>query len=231
MTTAIIPHPGDDLVPEGWWQSTVVPWADEQASIDDVASATAHIVGLIGAYRTLGSDTLELTKARRYLELRWGQLLGDVTERQRTDLDEDLSHAGDSLSKDDRLRFRQLASGRDQVFELLEHATDPDDITRAACIRFARPPAPSARDAHSAIGFADDDGDEPTSLAESWTASHDRARRRIVDLLADVLGDLQRAGDDPTYSAATRASLIRLCESRARQATGQLGELAFSLER
>ena len=76
--TDLVPIPGTDLVPDGWCERTVMPWADEQLEQATIANASAQVAGLLEAYKTLGADTLELTKARRYLEVRWGELLGSA---------------------------------------------------------------------------------------------------------------------------------------------------------
>lgn len=229
-TTALVPAPGDDLVPDGWWLQVVVPWADRQADIDDLASAAAHVAGLIVTYRRLGSDTLELTKACRYLEVRWGEMLGQVVERQRTDLEPGLSQASDSLSKDSRLRFRQLAGGRDQVIELLERATESDEITRAACIRVARPPAPSARAAAAALsGMVDDEDDERIADAAAWQPSHERAVGRLLVQLQESIDRVTAARAAGSREAV--AEILRRAEVKARQAAAAAGDLAFQFER
>lgn len=233
MSTSVIPRPGDDLVPDGWWQRVVVPWADAQSDVESLALEVAKVSGLAEAWDVLGRDTTELIKARRYMEVRWGELLGEATMGRPAES----SHASELLSKDDRLRFRQLASHRAEVVELLEQATDAEEITRAACIRLAKPQAPTRRDAEAAIGFEDDDEDEPATPSpspaqpEAWTASEDRQRWRIDGLLTAAMQDLHDAASSSSYNRATRARLLREAEVKARRAYGQLGELAFSLER
>ena len=233
-TTDLIPAPGADLVPDGWWQSTVVPWADRQTDHLDIATAAAQIAGLIEAYDTLGADTLELTKARRYLELRWGEMLGPTEERQRTDLDPRLSLTSDSsLAKDTRYRFRKLALGRVQIVDLLERAQDPDEITRAACIRAAKPQTAKANAKDAAGMVAGMVIDEPIPTIDhgtgSWTDAHDRQARKIEGQLQT---SLQQLGDacSASLSSHARSDLLRGAEVRARQAAGALGALAFQFE-
>ena len=233
MTSAAlaVPVPGMDLVPDDWWQDVVVPWADEQSESRDVAVAAAQVAGMIEAYRTLGSDTLELTKARRYLELRWGELLGEGVQGHHSLSD---SHASESgLSKDDRHRFRQLAGARTQVLELLERATEPDEITRAACVRVAKP-ASSPRDAIGMLGsLEDDDEPEPENaggLQELWQQPHDRRRRKILELLDAARSEIDGASNEG-LTAHGISELLRSAETRCRQAYAQLGSLAFEFER
>ena len=131
-----IPRPGVDLVPDGWCESTVMPWADAQTEQSDIATGVAKVAALEAAYRTLGADALELTRARRYLELRWGELLGDGKPGRPSG--GETSHASeDSLAKDDRARFRKLAANRERVVEAIRTADDADALTRAALLRTA----------------------------------------------------------------------------------------------
>lgn len=130
---AVIPQPGTDLVPDGWCESTVVPWLVEQTSIDVLRTASAQLAGLETAYKTLNADTLELVKARRLLEVRIGDLLGPTTQGTRTDMEP--SHASESsIDKDERYRFRKLAENREAVEEIVRTATDADSLSRAAVL-------------------------------------------------------------------------------------------------
>ena len=75
---AIVPVPGTDLVPDGWCDATVVPWLAEQTDDSHMARAEATLAGLEAAYRTIGADTFEITKALRLVEIRHGELLGEA---------------------------------------------------------------------------------------------------------------------------------------------------------
>lgn len=135
---AVIPRPGQDLVPDGWCDSTVVPWLIEQADTSLLPGTAAQLDGLIAAYNTLNADTLELVKARRHLEVRWGELLGsapDPSQSKRTDLDPLHASNGSDVSRIERHRFRQLAAHRHDVVAALDEATDADEISRAALLR------------------------------------------------------------------------------------------------
>ena len=132
-TALSIPIPGHDLIPNGWWQSTVKPWADRQMEQAKIAETAANLAGLEAAWREMGLDAMELMKGRRYLELRWGELLGpgEKTRGERTDL----SHASDMLEKDNRYRFRQLATVPELVVQQIAIAEKEEQITRAALLR------------------------------------------------------------------------------------------------
>ena len=134
---APILQPGTDLVPDGWCEQVVMPWADQQAEEADIAQANAQVVGLEAAYKTLGADTLELVKARRYLEVRWGELLGDAreTQGQRTDLVTSTNVGKSPIDHHDRHRFRKMAKARLRVVELIRAATDADDLTAVRILK------------------------------------------------------------------------------------------------
>lgn len=127
VAAAPMPAPGSDLVPDGWCEQVVMPWADAQCEQAALAQAAAQLAGLEAAYRTLDADTLELVKARRYLEVRWGELLGPAKPGPPQS-----SHAReDSLGRHDRHRFRQMAKAKKQIVELIRTATDADQLSRA----------------------------------------------------------------------------------------------------
>lgn len=123
---------GNALVPSGWWESTVVPWADEQTDFGMIAEASAKVAGLEAAYRAIGADTLELTRARRYLEVRWGELLGPA-EHGGVRRGEDFKAVASDLilSKEQRDAFRQLAADRDRVLAILRDVDEADELSRA----------------------------------------------------------------------------------------------------
>lgn len=128
----VVPQPGAEMVPAGWCDSTMVPWADAQTEVSELAEAGAKLAGLEAAYRALNKDTLELTKARRYVELRWGELLGKAKPGPPSES----SLAGeDSLHRMERHRFRQLAENRERVIDILRDATDADHLSRAALLK------------------------------------------------------------------------------------------------
>lgn len=136
----VCPEPGTDLVPTGWADGVVVPWLKLQTEPAELPTAAACLDGLIAAYRTLGDDAFELVKARRLLEIRWGELLGPGQPGNPTGANQfrGTSHAcDDPLTKDDRLRFRQLAANKTRALDYIKRATDADDLSRAAVLRAA----------------------------------------------------------------------------------------------
>lgn len=132
--TALVPIPGSDLVPDGWCESTVMPWADEQSEVGPLKNAVAKLAGLQAAYQTLNADTLELVKARRYLEVRWGELLGPASLGSNQHSEASPASEG-SLSPNQRMAFRRIAESKSRVVDLLHDAKDADEISRAALLK------------------------------------------------------------------------------------------------
>lgn len=100
------------------------------------------------------------------------------------------------------------------------------------------PRAASPREAIGMVGGLEDD-DEPgasraaearRSQPNAWTDQHSRRRVRVAEMLTDALAGLERASD-PGLSPVAIAELLRSAEIKARQASAQLGDLAFSFER
>src|SRR5690606_27658731 len=111
VTLVPVPQPGTDLVPDGWCESAFVPWLEQTTAADELATAAAQLDGLVAAYRTLDADARELLKARRHLEVRWGELLGPARPgpQQSSLASEDL------LTPNQRMQFRRLAEHKDAV--------------------------------------------------------------------------------------------------------------------
>jgi phage N-6-adenine-methyltransferase len=124
--------PGTDLVPDGWWEATVVPWADEQTTDGTLRTMDAELAGFEAAWRQINKDTLELTRARRYLEIRRGELLGDAVDGRPK---ESSLTREDQLDHNLRYRFRLLAHAKAQALEILREAKDSDQVTRAALLK------------------------------------------------------------------------------------------------
>lgn len=143
--SAPVPQPGTDLVPDGWCEEVLVPWADAQYEQAALAEATAQLAGLEAAYATLGADTLELTKGRRYLEVRWGELLGPSPGKGAGGPGRE-SPASDSnsLSPMTRHRFRKMAEAKDRVVELIATATDADQLARVRVLKESKQAHPPA---------------------------------------------------------------------------------------
>lgn len=132
----LIPMPGTDIVPDGWADDYVWPWLQERTDTDGFTADAARLAGIEAAYKLIDADTLEIVKARRYLEVRWGELLGRGSD-VRTAPGRNASHAGEPLDKDERARFRQLAAGGDTVIEAIRTAISADEMSRAELLRKA----------------------------------------------------------------------------------------------
>lgn len=139
MTAALVaPVPGVDLVPDGWCENTVMPWADEQTELAELQTAAAQVDALRAAYQTLNADTLELTKARRYLEVRWGEMLRESNNQgHRSDLHPTSGRARPEVTERLAKDFKRLSQERERVVEKIRTAEDADELSRAALLRSA----------------------------------------------------------------------------------------------
>lgn len=182
-------QPGTDLVPDGWCEQVVMPWADEQAQEVDIAQASAQVAGLEVAYATLGADTLELVKARRYLEARWGELLGDAVHGGDTRDPEHFASVRSALGKDDRARFRQMGDAKAQVVELIRAATDSDQLSRARILKglpARKRDQPVRSTAHGQYGAIVIDPPWRYGNAATRGAAEDHYGTMTIDELADL---------------------------------------------
>ena len=75
-------------------------------------------------------------KARRYLEIRWGEVLGPG-EDVKTGRGRIASHASEALDKDSRHRFRQLAAHKEKLLPKIREATDVELLRRNSLFRIA----------------------------------------------------------------------------------------------
>jgi hypothetical protein len=101
-----------------------------------------------------------------------------------------------------------------------------------------RPRPASPRDAVGMVGGLEDDdtqapmtpgrAEQPPQVA--WTDQHSRRRVRLVEMLTEAVTSLERASD-PGLDPVAIAELLRSAEIKARQASAQLGDLAFNFER
>jgi len=135
QSTALIELPRFETVPAGWWEETVKRWADGQPTASELRKGVAWLDGVREQWEKLGRDTLEFLKARRYLEVRWGELLGSHPGRGPG---RGKRSSQDDLSKNERLDFRRLAAGKPAVLAALREATDEADLVRALLIRLAQ---------------------------------------------------------------------------------------------
>jgi phage N-6-adenine-methyltransferase len=158
----VVPMPGTELVPAGWWEATVVPWADSQTEADMIKRADVELAGFEAAWRQMDKDTLELTRARRYLEIRRGELLGKA-EMGRPGTHSKSSHASELLQKDLRHRLRQLASDKPRAMEVLREAIDAEQVTRAALLK-------AIHGAHVGANAGDNEWYTPAEYTKAATA-------------------------------------------------------------
>ena len=114
-------------VPAGWFKATVKPWVDQTVSSDALCDAERRIAALAAAHQALGHDTLELVRARRYVELRMGEMLLDGTLTY--------SQLQASGIANNSTTFKRFAIYKQAVSQAIGDATDSDELTRAALLR------------------------------------------------------------------------------------------------
>jgi hypothetical protein len=163
-----------------------MPWADEQTDEQSLQDAAAQIAGMQAAYEQIGSDTLELTRARRVIEIRWGELLGPARMgRPPADAADSESDVMTSLlDHNERRDFRKLAAARARLVPMLREADDPDALTRRGLLRVAAAPEAPVEDeppAPPAPPVVDDDDESPE-------ARLDRKTQRARDALTTQVG-------------------------------------------
>jgi phage N-6-adenine-methyltransferase len=130
VSSELMPMPGTDLVPDGWWEAAVVPWADEQQDPALLARGAGALAGLEAAWHEIGLDTLELVRGRRYIEVRWGELLPRHQGRQLP------QRAEEVLNHLQKAEFRRMADEKERVRDFLSGAKEADELSRRAIIRY-----------------------------------------------------------------------------------------------
>jgi len=134
MDKRLIPLPESDLVPAGWAKDVVEPWLNNVENETKVMDGHVYLSGIAEIYKRKGRDAVEIVKGLRLIEIKIGQLLGDVKPGDRTDLQPSHQCEGLDLSKDDRVRFRKLANLEEIIRPIIYKAKDSDDITRKALL-------------------------------------------------------------------------------------------------
>jgi phage N-6-adenine-methyltransferase len=136
MDTTLVPTPGTDLVPDHWCDEVVVPWLAQQTDDAHMTTAEATLAGLEAAYKTIGADIFEITKARRLLEVRWGELVPrpPTGRPKKGDMRVEVS---DAEQKEKERRWK-LADAKDIVLAAIDQAQDAEQISRAALLNVVK---------------------------------------------------------------------------------------------
>lgn len=125
-----IPRPSADVDVPGVC-SAIEAWADDVTDVAAIKDARARLSAIdtyIAQTSTTGRKTVAAAMLR--LETRIGELIGAVSERERTDLNPALSVATDSLTKDERHDFREMAKHADVVEDVIANSTDANPPSR-----------------------------------------------------------------------------------------------------
>jgi len=125
-TTALsIPQP-QHVVPRDF-ADKVKAWTEIQDKLEHLRETDRKLAALIG-YLGDREQRAQVEAARRWVEVRIGQLLGGTSQGQRVDLEH--SVATESLNKDERYDFRKLAEHADVV----ERTIASGNVSRAAVL-------------------------------------------------------------------------------------------------
>jgi protein gp37 len=176
-------------LPAGAWRPLVDHWFPKNGAraATDFRLGQKELEALQKKWTGLQRDTLELVKAQRYLELRWGEALGPGGRGSRGRGRQLASTAVETISRNERSWFRLLAEARDDVLDAVDTADSLEPLARRpllvlarAAVRRNRPPKQKGR----ALRLRPTRGEtkpaeRPYSVAE-WTALDAAARREIV---------------------------------------------------
>lgn len=133
MSTALQARPASEVfnlqggfVPEGWYENSLVPWADAQGDAQELGQARAKMKAIHSAIGSLRREELEVVRGIRYLELQTGELLLRYG-----------SEAGGSWVKvHEGVLYRAMASNRQAVLDLISSATEASVLSHSAIRRF-----------------------------------------------------------------------------------------------
>jgi hypothetical protein len=193
MTAAALPALRRNLalpaLPSGAWRPLVDHWfpANGARSGADFRLGQKELEGLQKRWTGLQRDTLELVKAQRYLEVRWGENLGPGGRGSRGRGRPIDSTTVETISRHERSWFRLLADARADVLDALETADTVEALARRPLLVLARAAVrrdrPSKRQGRklrlSPTRGETKPAERPYSVAE-WTALGAAARREII---------------------------------------------------
>lgn len=123
MNELALPDPSREPIPAGWSESLLQRLADLE-DVGTLDSGRATIAGYIAAYRAKGTDTRELQRGERFVEVRIGELLGPAPQwgGDRSEASS-LQNLPEGMDKARASEFRQLAAWRDLVIEWVRAGT------------------------------------------------------------------------------------------------------------
>ena len=145
-------------------------WLAVTSNLEAVRETERRLAALQN-YLADKAQQCEVAAARRWCEVRIGELLGKVEEGQRTDLDPALAPAGDSLDRHERYEFRLMAEHR----AIVEAAIAAGEVSRARILeriqRATAPPTPPMPDGVFPVIMVD----PPWPYDEGWPQFSDHA--------------------------------------------------------
>jgi adenine-specific DNA-methyltransferase len=181
-----------------------MPWLSETNAEQELRDTDARLAGLETAAKLMAADALQLTQARRLLDIRWGEVLGEAVVGANQHSQGSLAVNRSQLDKSVRSRLRALAAEKDLVLAAINNATDSAEISRAACLRLVDSAKASRADAARAERRQQINGEEaarPVSAPTTFSAGDCRTLLTDADCpIAD--GSVQLLLTDPPYGVA-----------------------------
>ncbi len=135
---AIPVHSPSTLCEPGWWHDVALPIIDE-ANWDDLDRYDADLKAHIAIFEVLGrEDKIELVKAKRVVEKRRGELLGEPRPGTRNDI-QPLPHEVEvGIHHTTATRYRRFAAAWPILEEHLLEATDTTQVSQRALLDLAK---------------------------------------------------------------------------------------------
>lgn len=177
MTALAVPSPSPGLDVHGLCQQIEarLPEITDVGTLRDTAARLSAIDRYIAATSTEGRAQVVATIRR--IELRVGQVLGPVRERERTDLSQASDSGSAEIPKDDRARFRAMAAHPEVVERIIAESTDEAPATRSRILDVIADIKAEAR-AHHAAERAEQQA-WVKSLGPVTDPEGDRLRQRV----------------------------------------------------
>jgi protein gp37 len=207
-------------LPPGGWRPLVDYWfpTNGDRTTSDFRLGQKKLEELQKKWEGLERDTLELVKAQRYLELRWGELLGPRRQGEGGGRGKKLSTAVESISRDERRWFRLLAAARDDVLDALETADSIEALARRpllvlarAAVRRYRPSRKKGQPLRLRPTRGETRPAERAYSVAEWTALDPATRRQIIAAGFDCAEKLNEQPTDAIEWARRSLNTVTGC--------------------
>ena len=164
-------------VPDGWLEGTFLPAVAVEGQWVVLDEIKHRLNALIGYLENEARDRAILQAAHRAIEIRRGELLGPMTQGQRTDLEPRYTDSEVDESAATIRKFRRMAKFRDLIWpKVIDGARkgNPKLTGQAYCMALIREHAPDRSDPDCAVDVVDVD-----TRAEEWRTTLKRITAEI----------------------------------------------------